>query len=99
MSGFSVVPADLIAARGQLADACDRAADALRQARARADTLFAGGWSGPAAAACEQAWEQWRAGAARSCDALDRIAAGVQRCAADYADAEARAAAALRAAS
>lgn len=85
MSGF-VVEVDGVHAAAQFVTALtEDVQDRLRRVDAVAEDVFVSGWSGTAAAAYQEAWDEWRGAAGAVLGALSDIGDALTRTAADYA--------------
>lgn len=69
-----LVHPDLLAAVAELRDVADTLDARRRRTELAVDVLLDGGWSGRAADAFLEGWEEWRAGAAQVLEALATMA-------------------------
>ena len=82
VGSICVEPGQLAAARMQVCALAQELRAGLDCADADVAALLAGGWTGSAAQAFDQAWQQWRSGSVQVLDALaetaDLLLAGAQ---------------------
>ena len=85
MSGFGVEVGGLRAAANVVAELTEDLRRRLQRVEAVAEDVFAGGWSGVAAAAYRLAWDEWRGAARGMLLSLAEMSDALGRTAADYA--------------
>lgn len=93
---IDLVHDDLAAAVAELRDVADALTAARRRTDLVVDVLLDGGWSGRAADAYREGWDDWRDGCDRVVAALAAMAELIGRAHADQVSTDEHAAAALR---
>ncbi|MFB9313352.1 WXG100 family type VII secretion target [Nocardioides plantarum] len=93
---LDLVHADLISTVAELRDVASALDAERRRTDLAVDVLLDGGWSGRAASAYREGWEEWRAGCGRVLAALSSMAELISTCHADQVEQDELAAAGLR---
>lgn len=84
MSGYEVDPVELFAAQARVVEAAQDGRDGVGQVRLSGADLFAGGWTGAAAAAFHEGFDEWLSGAASMLAGLEDLASALGAAARDY---------------
>ena len=88
MSGFEVDPTELFAAGVRVSEAAVDGRESMTRVRLDADDLFAGSWTGVAAAAFHGGFEEWLGGARQMLAGLEDLSSALTTAGHDYAHAE-----------
>lgn len=88
MSGFDVEPVELFAAGARASEAAADGHESVARVRVGSADLFAGGWTGAAAAAFGDGVDEWLSGAALLLSGLEELASALTSAGHDYEQAE-----------
>ena len=84
MSGFDVEPVELFAAGARVSEAAADGHQSVARVRAEGVALFAGGWTGTAAFAFREGFDEWLSGAALMLSGLEDLASALTSAGHDY---------------
>lgn len=88
MSGFEVDPTELFAAGARVSEAAVDGRGSVERVRLEAAELFAGGWTGAAAAAFRDGFDDWLVGARLMLSGLDDLSSALTAAGHDYTGSE-----------